>query len=93
MYYQNMILCLYEPLLDIETNQEPSPQQLVADASKHLQTLIRLYYLRHGFDYMDLFICIPLVLSGYKCLDAIDEQTPASQLEDLRSTLILVAQG
>lgn len=42
---------------------------------------------------MDLFIVIPLMLMASDCLDAISEQTPASQLETLRSTLILVAKG
>ncbi|KAK6216360.1 n19m, NADH-ubiquinone oxidoreductase 9.5 kDa subunit [Pestalotiopsis sp. IQ-011] len=42
---------------------------------------------------MDLFICIPLILVAFKCVDAINEYTPASQLQELRSTLILVAKG
>ncbi|KAK2596784.1 hypothetical protein QQS21_006112 [Conoideocrella luteorostrata] len=45
------------------------------------------------FDAMDLFIVIPLVLAGSQCIEAINEQTPASQLETLRSTLILVTKG
>lgn len=84
---------MYEPLLDTETNQVPSPKQIVDEAKKHLQTLVRLYYLRHGFEAMDLFIVIPLMLAGYDCVDAINDQTPAAQLEILRSTLILVATG
>jgi len=42
---------------------------------------------------MDLFICVPLILVGYKCTSSIDEHTPASTLETLRSTLILIAKG
>ena len=75
------------------THQEPSPHHIVADANKHLQTLVRLYYLRHGYEAMDLFIVIPLMLAGFKCIDAIDEQTTGTQLEALRSTLMLVAKG
>ena len=93
MYYHHLLLTIFEPLLDAKTNQEPSPQQIVADAKKHLQTVLRLYYLRHGYEAMDLFIVIPLMLAASECLDAINEQTPASQLEVLRSTLILVAKG
>jgi hypothetical protein len=84
---------MYEPLLGTPTDQEPSPQQIVADARRNLQTLIRLYYLRHGFDAMNLFIVIPLMLTAYHCVDAIDDETPANELESLRATLILVAQG
>jgi hypothetical protein len=86
-------LILYEPLLGTQTDQEPALRQIVADARKNLQTLIRLYYLRHGFDAMDLFIVIPLMLTAYHCIDAIGDQTPVHELEMLRSTLILVAQG
>ena len=93
MYYNHLILTIYEPLLDMKTDQEPSPRQIVADAQKYLQTLVRLYYLRHGFDAMNLFIVIPLMLAGQKCIEAIDEQTPLPELEVLRSTLILVAKG
>ncbi|KAM5350843.1 hypothetical protein ACJ41O_007348 [Fusarium nematophilum] len=57
----------------------------------HLQ--LQLYYLRHGFEAMDLFIVIPLMLTGYDCIDTINEQTPEAELETLRSTLILIAQG
>jgi hypothetical protein len=42
---------------------------------------------------MDLFIVVPLMVTGSDCIEAINDQTPAPQLEILRSTLILVAQG
>lgn len=95
IYYHNLILAIYEPLLDLKTtqNQEDSLRQIISDASKCLQTLVRLYYLRHGFDAMDLFIVIPLVLAGFKCIDAINDDTPSPKLQDLRSTLVLVAKG
>ncbi|KAJ4244801.1 hypothetical protein NW762_014379 [Fusarium torreyae] len=93
MYYHHLLLTIFEPLLDANTKQEPSPQRVAADAKKHLQTLVRLYYLRHGFEAMDLFIVIPLMLTGYDCLDAIQEKMPEAELETLRSTLILVAHG
>ncbi|KAI5465269.1 hypothetical protein BGZ63DRAFT_436822 [Mariannaea sp. PMI_226] len=93
MYYSHLILTIFEPLLDQKTDREPSPHQIVADAKKHLQTLVRLYYLRHGFEAMDLFIVIPLMLAGSDCIDAIGAKTPAKKLETLRSTLLLVAKG
>lgn len=95
MYYHNLILSIYEPLINVKTNhnQQEAVQQIVNDSSKYLQTLVRLYYLRHGFDAMDLFIAVPLMLIGFKCIDAINGQTSESNLEDLRSTLVLVAKG
>jgi hypothetical protein len=96
MYYYHLILTLFKPLLDIPTDDVPSPHQIVADATRFLQTLIRVYYLRHGYEAMDLFLVIPLMLSASECVDALDaadEQTPPEELELLRSTLILVAMG
>lgn len=95
MYYHNLILSIYEPLINVKTNhnQQDAVQHIVNNSSKYLQTLVRLYYLRHGFDAMDLFIAVPLMLIGFKCIDAINGQAPESNLEDLRSTLVLVAKG
>ncbi|KAI7778629.1 C6 transcription factor [Diaporthe eres] len=72
MYYHNLILSIYEPSVDSKTNQnqQDSLQHIISDSSKCLQTLVRLYYLRHGFEAMDLFIVIPLVIAGFKCIDA-----------------------
>jgi hypothetical protein len=93
MYYHHLILTIFEPLLDIKTDQEPRLQQIVADAKKHLQTLIRLYYLRHGYEAMDLFLVIPLMLAASYCIDAIEGGVSESKLESLRSTLILATKG
>ncbi|KAK8103262.1 hypothetical protein PG984_016408 [Apiospora sp. TS-2023a] len=97
--YHDLLLSIYEPLLDAKRTQSPSPQSVVAEATRYLQTLIRLYYLRHGFESMDLFIVIPLVNAGFHIIDDINNhhssQTPisAEKLEVLRSTLILIAKG
>ncbi|KAL7948831.1 hypothetical protein V8C42DRAFT_230446 [Trichoderma barbatum] len=91
--YHHLILTIFEPLQDAKTDREPSPRQVVAEAKRHIQTLIRLYYLRHGYEAMDLFLVIPLMLAGSECVEAINDQTPAAELEVLRSTLILVAKG
>ncbi|KAH7215812.1 hypothetical protein DER44DRAFT_806843 [Fusarium oxysporum] len=93
MYYHHLLLTIFEPLDDAETTQEPSPQRIIADSNKNMQTLVRLYYLRHGFEAMDVFIVIPLMAMGYDSVDAIKEDTPTEQIELLRSTLILIAQG
>jgi len=93
MSYHILLLSIYEPLLDAKTDHNPSPRHIVINANKHLQTLIRLYYLRHGFEAMDAFLTIPLILAGSKCLDAINEQTPVAELEVLRSTLLLITSG
>ncbi|KXJ86060.1 putative C6 transcription factor [Microdochium bolleyi] len=101
MHYHYLLLTIHEPLREmIFPNEWPSPQQIVTEASKHLQTLLRLYFLRHGFEAMDIFLIVPLMLLGDECICALAKQTaqPGTiisprQLEALRSTLILVAQG
>ncbi|GAM82987.1 hypothetical protein ANO11243_009730 [Dothideomycetidae sp. 11243] len=93
MYYHHLHLTIFEPLLNTHTTIEPSPQKIVAESYRRLQTLFRLYYLRHGYEAMDLFIVIPLMFTGVKCLDAIDDNAPPAELETLRATLVLVASG
>ncbi|GAM83838.1 hypothetical protein ANO11243_018280 [Dothideomycetidae sp. 11243] len=93
MYYHHLLLTIFEPLLDSPTSNEPSPQKITAESDRRLQTLFRLYYLRHGYEAMDFFIVIPLMFTSVKCLDAIDRTPPPPELETLRATLVLVASG
>lgn len=65
----------------------------MGESKRQTQTLIRLYYLRHGYDAMDLFLVVPLMMAASDCLEAIDRGTTGRDLEVLRSTLILVAKG
>ena len=65
----------------------------MADATKYLYTLVRLYYLRHGFEATDLFIVVPLMLAASDCIDALNEGTPTTNLAPLQSTLALIAKG
>ncbi|KAG6006825.1 hypothetical protein E4U21_006632 [Claviceps maximensis] len=93
-YYHHLILAMYEPLLPQGTPRDaPQARQIVDDARKYLHTLIRLYYLRHGFDAMDLFIVQPLMLVATECVEAVKETTSLHQLEALRSILILTVKG
>ena len=93
IYYHHLLLTIFEPLLLVETSRRPSPRQIVADAKKYLQTLIRLYYIRHGCESIDLFIVIPMMLCAYDCIDTINAGASGDELETLRSTLILSAQS
>ncbi|KAI1071540.1 hypothetical protein LB507_005250, partial [Fusarium sp. FIESC RH6] len=93
MIYHQLLFTMFEPLLDVETNEDPSPRHVVAIAKRNLQTLVRLYFLRHGFESMDLFIVIPLMIIGSDSLGAINDDTSPSEIEALRAVLILVAQG
>ncbi|QPC71094.1 hypothetical protein HYE68_001846 [Fusarium pseudograminearum] len=91
--YHHLILTIFEPLLDEANARGSPPPHIVSSAKKNIQTLVRLYFLRHGFEAMDLFIVIPLVMIGFESANLINHETPADELESLRAILILVAQG
>ncbi|RGP76742.1 hypothetical protein FLONG3_5182 [Fusarium longipes] len=93
LYYHHLLLTIFEPLLDVATTEELSPHRVVANAKKNLHTLVRLYFLRHGFEAMDLFIAIPIMMIGYETINVINDDTPTDKIESLRATLILAAQG
>jgi hypothetical protein len=94
MYCHHLVLSIYEPLVSVRTNSFPTPLQVVQVAEKYLLTLVRLYFLRHGFEAMDLFIVIPLVFIAMRCLETIGQRGLSDEdLEITRSNLILVING
>lgn len=69
------------------------PHQIVLHAKGSLEILLRAYYLRHGFDYLDTYL-VSLLLET--CLVAIDEIRAPHRKDDisaLQSTIILLAKG
>ena len=93
MYYYHLIISIYEPLLDKCSEVRPTIKRIIYDARRYLETPVRIYYLRHGFEALDLFIVMPLMLTGFRCVDAIRQGAFQQELETLRSARILVAQG
>lgn len=93
MYYYHLVLTIFRPLVASIADLDSPAQKVVDEATRNLLTLIRLYYLRHGFEAMDLFIVIPLMLAASDCITAIHNDTPFAELQVLQSTLILVAKG
>ncbi|KAH7174944.1 uncharacterized protein B0J16DRAFT_364916 [Fusarium flagelliforme] len=96
-YLQHLILAIMEPLDDAEVTatleHEPLPKEIIAEAIRNVQTLLRLYYLRHGFEAMDSFVIVPLIYISFRTFDIISDQTPQTDLELMRSTLMLVVYG
>lgn len=93
MDYQYQIINLFTPFLEDECDIQPSPKKIVDDASKQMQTLAHLYYLRHGFGEINVYLIFPLTYIGLMCVRSITEEMSASDLEDARSTLFLVVKG
>lgn len=107
MNYQNILVNLWEPICATDQARVPqgdgaSPWEIWNTASIHFETLVRLYYLRHGFDYGDTFLGHPLNQLAFISLNKIlaaaantNTNIPPNQsdLDAARSTLILAAKG
>lgn len=93
MYYHHFLVTVFEDLSDSEGHRQPRPDAVVYEANRYFATLFRLYYIRHGHENMDIHIIISLIFAGIRCLDGIGQQTQESDMESLRSTLVLCATG
>ena len=93
MHYQNILIGLYRPFVEESSGHDPSILGIVEDTSKHLQTLIRLYYLRHSFDSTNSFLTQPLALIAFLCIGIINEKMGTSEFDPARSTLFLALKG
>jgi hypothetical protein len=93
MEYHMILITLFAPFVTVETAEdENSPHQIATDASNHFETLMRLYYLRHGFYSTDICLTAPLSLLGFMALEKIAASTE-SDLDANRSTLVLAVKG
>jgi hypothetical protein len=88
------MLTLIEPLK--ENNQvypQSSINTSIAVRRDYLETVLRLYYLRHGFQYFDAIILVYMVALGSTAIEGIKTSPLSSQQNRFRSTLILCAKG
>jgi len=93
IHYHSLVTSLFEPFASVEAQDAPLVIERLSGARKYLETLIRIYYLRHGFDETDVFICAPMTLIGFMCIKSISLGIPDAELEATRATLFLVARG
>lgn len=103
MHFHNLLIFIFEPLrvlkaseLNTSTPQsihtDESPQQIVTNSKKCLQTLIRLYYSCHGGDTCDIFVIHFAMFIGFGALNDISESNlDAEGIENLHATIILCA--
>ncbi|KAF4430454.1 Nitrogen assimilation transcription factor nirA [Fusarium acutatum] len=94
MHYYNLIIYLLETLRMTSTPAlvDESVQKVLSDAKIKMETLLRLYYLRHGFESYDIFVISPLAFIGFMLAKTLDSSETAG-LESRRSTVVLVAKG
>jgi hypothetical protein len=97
MHYHHILIDLVTPILGYTGSVGPqlcqTPRDIYIDAVTHFETLIRLYYLRHGFEGTDIFLLHFLGLLNHITMSAIETSTGSSFLEARRSTLLLLTKG
>ncbi|KAF5559337.1 nitrogen assimilation transcription factor nirA [Fusarium napiforme] len=94
MHYYQLSIFLLETLRMTSTSAlaDESVQKVLSDAKIRVETLLRLYYLRHGFESYDIFAISLLAFIGFMQAKTLDSAEAAS-LESRRSTVVLVAKG
>ncbi|RYP54262.1 hypothetical protein DL768_000836 [Monosporascus sp. mg162] len=95
MHFHVVIISMFEPFIGTDMPPgEASAETIVAESKACFETLIRIYYLRHGFESYDpsLFQFLPLL--AYSALEDMRRAEGDSRLyESVRSTLVLCARG
>ncbi|KAI0884524.1 uncharacterized protein GGS22DRAFT_188736 [Annulohypoxylon maeteangense] len=95
IHYHILLISLFEPHLQIDdVHDGVDPGMIVAHSKNCFETLIRVYYLRHGFESLDTALVQFLHLLGFSALrdSSATENDPATR-EAVRSTLMLCAKG
>ena len=97
MHYHHMLIDLVTPVLDYTGAPGVplafTPRDIYVEAVIHFETVMRLYYLRHGFEATDSFLLHFLGLLNYINMTAIETSMGSSFLEPRRSTLLLLTKG
>ncbi|KAF2651946.1 hypothetical protein K491DRAFT_719359 [Lophiostoma macrostomum CBS 122681] len=89
--YHGVILSLLRP--HESTGASPLLVEDITRAKMSLETLARLYYLRHSYDSCDVFICNFLIYVGNIAIESLGRHSAVTAPDVLRSTLILCARG
>ncbi|SCO92559.1 uncharacterized protein FRV6_16687 [Fusarium oxysporum] len=97
LLYHNVVINLCELLVPSAKESEAgqTSEEILAQLSHSricFETIMRLYYLRHGFASADTYIAHDLAVLGFMALGKLKD-AGGIQNEDLRSTLLLAAKG
>lgn len=106
MFYHNILSSLTDPNIpsglvrnvfsEASQQHENSPAYTSAHAAACLETLLRLYYLRHGFGHYDTLLTHFLNIIGFNALEQLEHPVPASfenGTQNLLSTAMLCIHG
>jgi hypothetical protein len=86
-----MILC--QPFADEHWDNKLVPKDIVSNAERDINVLMRLYYSRHGFEDTHGYSLISLAKLGFISLHSINDQMPLEKLHYVRSSLLLALKG
>ncbi|KAF5973738.1 hypothetical protein FBULB1_8122 [Fusarium bulbicola] len=94
MHYYNLTVYLLETLrmTTAPALVDDSVNKVLSDAKIKMETLLRLYYQRHGFESYDIFIIILLAFIGFMHAKTL-ETSETIDLESRRSSVVLVVKG
>ncbi|KAF5582252.1 nitrogen assimilation transcription factor nirA [Fusarium pseudocircinatum] len=94
MHYYNLTVYLLETLrmTTAPALVDNSVNRVLSDAKIKMETLLRLYYQRHGFESYDIFIIILLAFIGFMHAKTL-ETSETTDLESRRSSVVLVVKG
>ncbi|KAK4673334.1 hypothetical protein QC763_110990 [Podospora pseudopauciseta] len=97
MHYNCVLIDLLKPLLGLNWSDTTQPNKTLDDAHHeaaiHLETLLRLYYLRHGFEAFDGFLLHFLGSLNFIKINTREAQDNSLFLESHRSTMLLLMKG
>ncbi|KAI1759115.1 hypothetical protein GGR53DRAFT_524115 [Hypoxylon sp. FL1150] len=95
IHYHVLLIGLFEPFVQMGfIHTEANPSTIVSHSKACFETLMRVYYRRHGFQSLDVTLVQFLHLLGFGALkdySSAEKGTAAS--EAIRSTLMLCAKG
>lgn len=91
--YHIVIGTVCRPFIDDDWGNRLTPKDLVSNAERDINTLMRLYYLRHGFAETDVYLVSPLSKLGFMSLNRLTDQLSPRELEYTRATLFLALKG
>lgn len=105
MHFYNLMINLFEPLAMVDTTETNSlpdggtsplvaltPRDIVTSSKFCMESLIRLYYLRHGFEHWDAVMVSYLLFVAFNALKDLTSAVPTTY-NAILSTVVLCAKG
>ncbi|EMD69258.1 hypothetical protein COCSADRAFT_130800 [Bipolaris sorokiniana ND90Pr] len=91
--YHIVIMTICQPFTANQLIDEYSPKDIVLNARRDINVLVRLYYVRHGFKAAHVYLTSPLSKLGFMSLHNLNNSTTPEELELNRSSLLLALEG